>query len=174
MIALRSHTLRHKKLFEFILLTLLGVLMYVSQVIMASLPNIEIVTLLIIITAVNFSYKSFISVYIFVFCEIITYGLSLWVVNYLYVWAVLVVVICLIRRVQSVWIYTAVSGIYGLLFGTLCSIPYFITGGITFGVTYIINGLWFDILHCAGNLILTPILFKPLDFALKKALKSAL
>lgn len=142
--------------------------MYVSQVAMSSLPNIEIVSLLIILTAKKFSYKSLLSVYVFVFCEIMTYGLSLWVVNYLYVWAILAFSVCLIRKAESVWVYTALSGIFGILFGTLCSIPYFFIGGFSFGISYIISGLWYDVLHCAGNIILTPILFIPLEKVFKK------
>lgn len=79
-----------KKLTEIILLTIFGVIMYVSQVIMSPLPNIEIVSLLIILITRKFGCKAFLAVYVFVGCEILTYGLSMWVVNYLYVWDILV------------------------------------------------------------------------------------
>lgn len=169
---LKLSTPRLKKLFLWILLTLFGGLMYVSQVIMASLPNMEIVSLLIIVIARKFSYRVIFSIYIFVLCEILTYGLSMWVINYLYVWLILAVLICLLRKLDNVLLYAFVSAVFGLIFGTLCSIPYFITLGFGGGIAYIVNGLWFDILHCAGNLIATLLLYKPLTKALERGLKA--
>lgn len=145
--------------------------MYISQVIMSVLTNIEIVSLLIIITTRKFGVKALSAVYVFVFCEIMTYGISMWVINYLYVWAVLHLVILLIRKINSSMVYALIAAIFGLLFGTLCSIPYFLTGGISMGVTYIIGGIKFDLLHCAGNFILTLALYKPLTKAFDKAVK---
>jgi len=147
------------------------VLMYVSQVIMAALPNIEIVTLLIILTTRKFGYKAFVSVYIFVGCEILTYGLSMWVINYLYVWAILCVLILIIRKIDGAAVYALIAAIYGLLFGTLCSVPYFIIGGIAGGIAYIIQGFLFDLFHCAGNFVLVLILYKPLTRVINKIIK---
>ena len=170
---MKLHTQSAKiRLFEIILLTLFGVLMYVSQVVMASLPNIELVSLLIILTARKFGYKSLVSVYVFVWCEILTYGLSLWVVNYLYVWAILCLIICLVRKIDSVWLYTLISALFGLAFGSICSIPSFFIGGISFGISYIISGFGFDLAHCVGNAVLTFLLYRPLTIVLEKALKT--
>ena len=167
----KSFTPRLKKLFTVILLALFGGLMYVSQVIMASLPNIEIVSLLIIIIARKFSFKALASVYIFVLCEILTYGLHIWVINYLYVWAVLTMAVCLMRRINNTIFYAVISGVFGLIFGSLCAIPYFFTLGFAGGMTYIANGLWFDLLHAGGNFLIALILYKPLTIAFDKALK---
>lgn len=152
----------------------MGVLMYVSQVIMAPLPNIELVSFLMIITARRFGFKSFISVYVFVLLEIMTYGLHVWSINYLYVWAVLVLTVIPLRKIDNVWLYTIVSGVFGFAFGTLCSIPYFITGGISMGVAYIISGISFDISHCIGNTVLTAILYTPITKALNYILNKTL
>ncbi len=164
-------TPRLKKLFLVILLALFGGLMYVSQVVMSSLPNIEIVSLLIIILARKFSFKALASVYIFVLCEILTYGLHIWVVNYLYVWAILAVIVCLVKKINNTIFYAIISGLFGLLFGSLCAIPYFFTLGFAGGITYIANGLWFDLLHSVGNFLIVLILYKPLIIAFDKALK---
>ncbi len=145
--------------------------MYVSQVVMAALPNIEIVSLLIIVVTHKFGVKALASVYVFVMCEIMTYGLSMWVINYLYVWAILCIVICFIRKVANTFLYTLVATIFGIAFGALCSIPYFFIGGISMGVSYIIGGLSFDLLHCGGNLITTLLLSKPLIKAMDMAIK---
>ncbi len=170
MTALKLHT-RRAKLLEVLVLTLLGVLMYVSQIVMAALPNIEIVSLLIIVTVHKFGVKALASVYVFVMCEIMTYGLSMWVINYLYVWAVLCIVVCFIRKIGNTCVYTLVATLFGLAFGTLCSIPYFFIGGISMGVSNIVSGISFDLLHCGGNFITTLLLSKPLIKAMDKAIK---
>ncbi len=171
---MKSRT-RLLKLVELIILVFMGVLMYVSQVIMAPLPNIELVSFLTIIVARRFGFKSFISVYIFAFLEIMTYGIAIWNVMYLYVWAILALVVIPIRKIDNVFLYTAVSGVFGILFGTLCSVPYFITGGVSMGVAWIISGFSFDITHCIGNVVLTAILYIPItkayNYILNKTLK---
>lgn len=164
---LKSHTHLHK-LRILLVLTLLGVLMYVSQVLMASLPNIELVSFLIIITARKYGFKSLISVYIFVFLEVVTYGLAQWVISYLYVWAILAVVASIIKKVDNVIVYTLVSGLFGFLFGVLCSPVSFAVGGFGYGIAWILSGLWFDFLHGCGNLVLTFLLYKPIMKALQK------
>ena len=161
------------KLFEIILLTLFGVIMYISQVLMATLPNIEIVTLLIILVTRKFGFKALVSIYIFVGCEFLTYGIHIWVINYLYVWAVLCLLIWLLKEIDNAFLYAIIAAVFGLLFGTLCSIPYFIIGGFAFGVSNIISGLTFDLLHCAGNLISVLILYRPFTEVVERVVKTA-
>ncbi len=156
------------KLYELILLCLFGVIAYISQVVMSALPNIEIVTLLFIIITRRFGIKALSSVYVFAFCEILTYGFHIWSINYLYVWTVLVLIILPLRKIDNIFIYTLIGGIFGLLFGTLCSIPYFIIGGISFGVSYILTGISFDFLHLFGNTITIFFLYKPLTMVMNK------
>ena len=145
--------------------------MYVTQVVMSQLPNIEAVSLLIIVTTCLLGVKALFSVYIFVICEIFTYGLHIWSINYLYVWAILVIAVLCTRKFASREFFALLSAIFGLLFGTFCSIPYFIMGGFEGGIVYIIQGFWFDILHCVGNLVLIFILFNFLTNVLDKAIK---
>lgn len=166
---MKSHTRLHK-LFEILLLTMFGVLMFGSQVIMAVLPNIELVSFLIILIARKFGLKSLVSIYIFVGLEALYYGLQIWVVSYLYVWAVLAVVTVILRKIDSVILFTLISALFGLLFGALCSVPYFVTGGFGYGISWIITGVGFDLLHCFGNLVLTFLLYRPLTKVLDRAL----
>ena len=142
--------------------------MYVSQVIMAPLPNIEIVTFLIIIVTRKFGVSALCSVYVFVFCEIFTYGFHIWSINYLYVWAILCLIVLPLRRIDNIFLYTFIAAAFGIIFGTLCSVPYFLTGGVAFGISYIISGLSFDVTHCIGNAVLTFVLYIPISKVINK------
>jgi len=137
---------------------------------MASLPNIELVSFLIIIVARKFGFKSLFSVYIFVFLEVLTYGFAQWVISYLYVWAILAVLVCLFRKIESPIFYSVLSSGFGFLFGVLCSPVSFFVGGFGYGISWIISGLWFDFLHGCGNFLLTFLLYKPITKVLNKAI----
>lgn len=153
---------------ELILYSFFGALIFCSQVAMASLPNIEPVSLFVILLAVVFGRKSLISVYIFVLLEGIFYGFGLWFVNYLYVWLILWLTAYFLRGIKQAYFWAVISALFGLAFGTLCSVPYFFIGGGSAAVAYIISGFVFDIPHCIGNAILAFLLFTPLCKALEK------
>ena len=151
--------LRLRKLVFF---ALCSVILIVSKEIMSSLPNIEPVSIFVITLSVYFGIQALIPVYVFVFVQIFLYGFGLWAAAYLYVWAVLVFITLALRRFSSAPLWCIVSALYGLIFGTLCSLPYFITGGWGAGIAWIVSGLSFDLIHCAGNAVIAAILFKPL------------
>lgn len=52
---------------------------------------------------------------------------AVWV-SYLYIWSIFAVVVLLIKS-DSVILWSLLSGIFGLCFGFLCAVPYFVTGG---------------------------------------------
>ncbi len=148
--------------------------MYVSQIIMSQLPNIEIVSLLIVVVTCIFGIKALCSVYIFVICEILTYGIGIWSVNYLYVWAVLCVAVLFTRKFASREFFSVLGGIFGLTFDIFCSIPYFLTAGVAGGISYIVSGFWFNILHCVGNLVLIYLLYTPIRSLLERTVEKYL
>lgn len=152
----------NRRLREMILLALLGALMMATQVAMASLPNIHLVAVFVILAAMLFGWRALYSVYLFVLLEGLIYGFSMWFVNYLYVWTVLAVIAILFRQNRSRLFWAAVSGIFGLLFGALCAIPYFFIGGWTAAFSYWVAGIPFDLIHCAANAVLAFILLMPL------------
>ena len=63
--------------------------------------------------------------------EILFYGINLWSINYLYIWAVLAVVALLLKDMQSAFGWAMVSGVFGLLFGVLCGIVDVFIGGVS-------------------------------------------
>lgn len=159
------------KLREMTLLALIGAMMLATQVALSALPNIHLVAVFVILAALLFGWKSLLSVYIFVLLEGLIYGFSMWFVNYLYVWSILAVIAILLRKNQSRVFWAAVSGIFGLLFGALCAIPYFFIGGWPAAFSYWVAGIPFDLIHCVSNAVLTFVLLIPLYDLCKKLLR---
>lgn len=147
---------------EMCFLALMGALMLASQVAMAALPNIHIVALLIIITALCFSWRALFSVAVFVLLEGLIYGFGIWWISYLYAWPLLVPIVILLRKNTSALFWAVISGAHGLLFGAMTAIPYLFIGGWQAAVSYWISGIPFDLLHCAGNFVVTLVLLNPL------------
>lgn len=135
---------------------------------LAFLPNIELVTFLIIVYTVFMGGKALLAVSAFVILECLIWGFGVWTVMYLYIWPLLAVQVLIFRKQQSVWFYSTLSGVFGLLFGALCSIPYYFIGGPKMGLTWWIAGIPFDIVHGISNFIICLVLFVPLRGALQK------
>ena len=147
---------------EVVLFGILGALMFALQVVMAPLPNIEPVSLLVMLFAVTFGWKSLYCVYTFVVMEILFHGLGLWNINYLYVWAVLAFAAMALRKMEQPLAWAMLGGVFGLCFGALCGIVDVFIGGIGYAVTKWISGIPFDLMHCGGNFAITLVLWKPL------------
>lgn len=113
------------KVRDYAILAVCAAVLLVVQVGLAFLPNIELVSLLIMIYAKSFGKKVFWIIYVFVFLEGIIYGFGIWWINYLYVWSILAGVVLLLKKQESIWIWALVAGFFGLLFGAFCAIPYF-------------------------------------------------
>lgn len=147
-------------------------ILFAVQVGLAFLPNIELVTLLIIIYTQIYKKKVFFIIYAFVLLEGIFYGFGIWWINYLYIWPLLAVAVLLIKK-ESFILWSILSGFYGLSYGFLCSIPYYIAGGVHAGFAYWITGIPFDLLHCIGNFAVCLVLYKPLHYTLSHLVKKA-
>lgn len=150
------------------LIGMMSAIMIAVQVALSFLPNIELVSLLIILFTLVFGWKAFYIIYVFVGVEGLIYGFGLWWINYLYVWAILFIIVMLLRKLHSTFLWAVISGAYGLGFGALCSIPYFLTSGIASGFAYWVQGIPFDLLHGAGNFVAALVLFHPLYSILDK------
>ena len=147
---------------EVALFGMLGALTFGGKFVMAGLPNIEPVSLFVMVFAVVFGLKALFPIGVYVALEILVYGIQLWNINYLYVWAILALVAYCLRHVSEPLLWAVVSGVFGLLFGALCAPVYLFTGGLHFAFSWWLSGIPFDLLHCAGNFILTLLLFSPL------------
>lgn len=142
-------------------LGLLGAVLFGSKTALAWLPNVEPVSLLVIVYTVVLGRRALFPVYVYVLLEYVTWGFGLWSACYLYVWLPLVLAARLLRRMESPLGWAVVSGTFGLCFGALCSLVYLVTGGWALAVGWWIQGIPFDLVHCAGNFVLALVLFRP-------------
>lgn len=140
---------------------IMGALMIVLQVAMAPLPNIELVSFLVLAFTLYDARLARAAIAIFAVAEGLIFGFHLWWACYLYVWYVLHFVTLALRRWASPLFCAVLCGAFGLFFGTLCSVPYFFTLGPAGGFAWILSGLLFDIAHCIGNFCLALVLYTP-------------
>lgn len=153
---------------DIVIIGMLSAIFLTVQVGLAFLPNVELISLFIILCTLILGYKALLIIYIFVISELFIYGLSTWWLNYLYIWTILFVVAYFFRRERSPYFWAIVSGLYGLSFGALCSIPYFFMGGFPTMLAYWVSGILFDLVHGVANFILALVLFRPLYYLLDK------
>ena len=153
---------RHLTIFEMVLFGMLAAMTFALKVVMSALPNIEPVSLMVMLFAVIFGWKAFYPIYIYVALEIFCYGIDTWSICYLYVWAILAVAAIFLRNMEHPLWWAMLSGVFGLLFGALCAIVDIFLFDWTYAVTKWTSGIIFDIYHCVGNFIIALILFKPL------------
>ena len=149
-------------IYRLVLLSLLGALLFVSQVALSWLPNVEIVSILLITYTRVYGLKTLYPLYVFVMMQGLLYGFGHWFFNYLYVWLPLVLVAWVFRRMTSPIGWAIVSAVFGLLFGALCSVLYLFMGGPSVMIAYWISGILFDLVHCGGNLLAALVLTVPL------------
>ena len=141
----------------------------VAKMALAFLPNIELTSFFLILYTLTFGRKTAYAVPVFVLIEGAVYGFNVWWIMYLYAWPLLVLLTHIFKKNTSVWFWSVFSGIFGLLFGALCSIPYFFIGwaggtvasGIVHAATWWIAGIPFDIIHCIGNFTIMLVLYIP-------------
>lgn len=153
---------------DIVIIGMLSAIFLTVQVGLAFLPNVELISLLIILCTLVIGYKTLLVIYVFVMSELLIYGLSTWWVNYMYVWTLLFLVTYLFRRERSPYFWAIVSGLYGLSFGALCSLPYFFMGGFPTMLAYWVSGIMFDLVHGIGNFILALVLFRPLYYLMER------
>ena len=156
---------------ELCILSLLGALMLALQVVASGLPNIHLTAPIIIIAAVFFGWKSLYAIAVFIMLEGLVWGFGLWWACYWYLWPSLAIPAIIMRRNRSAFIWAFVAAIHGLLFGLLYALAYYFVGGFEMVLAKWISGIPFDLAHCAGNFVLTLLLFEPLYKAFSKALK---
>lgn len=150
-------------------IALLSAILYVSKVALEFLPNVELVSLLTILYTLVFGKEAFLIVTVFNLFELIQWGFGTWWVSYLYVWPLLVLITLLLKKVikEEFLIWSVVSGLFGLIFGSLFAIVY-LPVDPAYALAYWISGLPWDVWHGVCNFVLMLVIGKPLYLLLKK------
>ncbi len=135
----------------------------VLKMAMSPLPNIEPVSLLVMVYAIVFGRQVFYIILPFVVVEGLLYGFNpMWWIGYLYVWP-LWGAVCLRMGGRPALTLAVASGAFGLSFGALMAPPYLIAGGPWAALSWWLAGIPADLLHCGGNFVLALTLAKPLQ-----------
>ena len=149
---------------------LLGGVMFASKMAMAWLPNIEPVSLLVMVYTVALGRRALYPIYAYVALEFCVWGIHLWSINYLYIWLILYMAVRCFQSMHSAFSWAILSGTFGLCFGFLCTPVYLLSGGWSFALSWWISGIPWDIIHCVGNFVLALILFPVLHKLLNNLL----
>jgi len=147
---------------DIVIVGIMSALLITVQVSLSFLPNIELVSLLVILSTIIFGWKTLYIIYVFVLAEGFLYGFGIWWICYLYVWTILMLISMIFRKNRSPFFWAVIAGAFGLAFGALCLLPYFFIGGVAMAISDYINGIPFDVIHCISNYVSTLVLFKPL------------
>ncbi|MBE5798635.1 MAG: hypothetical protein E7321_01615 [Clostridiales bacterium] len=147
----------------------------VCKLVMQGLPNIEMTSFLVILFTLRFGPLALYAVPVFILIEGMLYGFGLWWVMYLYAWPLLALITRAFSRSDSAFFWAFVSGVFGLLFGLLCSLPYFfigLPGGLASGLRQMlawwIAGIPYDLIHGVSNFALMLALYRPISNLLQR------
>lgn len=159
---------------ELVLYALLGAILHAAKFAMSFLPNIEPVTLLLLVYALTLGAKRTLwTAAVFIGLEGLLYGFGIWFWCYCYVWPLWLLVVWLLRRNTSRVLWAVAAGAFGMSFGALMALPYLAVGGPAMLASVWLNGIPWDVAHCVGNFVLTAVLLKPLCQGFGKVLRRA-
>jgi len=151
--------------------------MYVSKVLMESLPNIHLLGVFTIAITLVYRKKALYAIYTYVFLNGLFGGFSVWWIPYLYIWTVLWGATMLLpknipSKIKPI-VYMILCSLHGFLFGTLYAPAQALMFGLNFEqtVSWIIAGLPYDFIHGVSNFF-CGLLIIPIVKALEKAEKA--
>jgi len=162
---------------EVTVFAMLGAVMYVSKVLMESLPNIHLLGVFTIAITLVYRKKALYAIYTYVFLNGLFGGFSVWWIPYLYIWTVLWGAVMLLpknipTRIKPA-VYMTVCSLHGFLFGVLYAPAQMILFGLDFRqmLSWIAAGFPYDCIHGISNFF-CGLLILPIVKALEKAEKS--
>ena len=156
------------------MLAFFAALIFSVKTALASIPNVNLNALLIILATVYFGWRALYTVGVYILLEGLFFGFNLWWFSYLYIWPLLVVLVMIFRRNRSPLLWAVLAGAYGLLFGPLMYIGYFaIVGGWRGYIAMWIAGIPYDLIHAVSNFLTVLVLLKPLSRIMDHFLSAA-
>lgn len=141
----------------------------VCKVVLMGIPNVELTTFWMILFTLYFGKRMLFAVPVFILVEGLLFGFGMWWIMYLYAWPLLAIVTGIMNKMDSSMGWAVLAGLFGLSFGMLCAIPYFVIGAVDGGVTaglqagfaWFVAGIPFDMIHGISNFLIMLILYRP-------------
>ena len=90
---------------DLVLMGLFSAILFGVQLAFAFLPNVELVSLLIILYTRHLKYRALPVIYVFVVLEGLVFGFGIWWFIYLYIWAVLFAMTMMMQKNQSDFVF---------------------------------------------------------------------
>ncbi len=164
---------------DIVLTALAAALLSAGKQALASIPNIEVVTLFIMLYAACFKPQiAFLATQIYIFIEIFIWGINTWVFAYLIHWNLLALFTFFLARVFKVknrFVYLGYTIVMTALFGVLTSAIDALVGWGKTGLSFFtlfsaiyVRGIYFYIVHVVGNAAINLTLFAPMRDLLTK------
>ncbi|MGX8797291.1 hypothetical protein ACR6HW_14660 [Fusibacter sp. JL298sf-3] len=152
------------------LIAILSAALTAGKMALFSIPNVEIVTFLLIVYTVVFGKtRTLLAAFVFVTTEVLLWGFGTWIIGYYFIWPLLIVMASLLSRVtRNEYAYAGLSAVFGFTFGLMFAIFESFFYGAAYGFTYWISGLPFDIVHGVSNFLIALFLFKPVVRTVEK------
>ena len=139
-------------------------ILFAAKEALAALPNIEVVTVLLLAYTLRFGRKTLLVILAFVFLELFLYPAGTWWLMYLYIWPLWYLTVRLFARLRpSPALWACAAGGFGLAFGALCIPAHIFFHGVPGALGWWVAGIPMDLIHGAGNFVLTLVLLPTLD-----------
>ena len=164
---------------DIVLTALVAALLSAGKQALAAIPNVEVVTLLIMLYAACLKPQiAFIATGVFIVIECFSWGIHTWVLAYVIHWNFVAFMTFLLARVfklKNRFIYLAFTIVVTIAFGVLTTAidAFFAVArvntsfGYAFSVIYM-RGIYFYIVHVVGNAAFNIVLFAPMRMLLDK------
>ncbi len=151
-------------------IAIFSAMIFAMQIVLSSIPNVEVVTLLFVIYSNFLDLKhNFLVAIIFVIAMGLFWGTGTWIIFYAIIWPLLVVLCHLLKlRTRSLLFTTVFIAFFSILFGIVASIEAIVFWGLDLGIAYYLRGLLFDFIHMFSNIIIFVLLYEPVVKTLKK------
>lgn len=152
------------------LTAVMSALLILGKLALSFIPNIEVVTTLIIVFAYVFDWQAIFATLIFCLCDMIIYPFSIDVaISYFIYWNLLAAAAVVMRKcgvTSSAW-YLLLGLVMTALFGVITSAATAIVFNLSFAAIYL-SGLLFYALHVFSTLVFMNVAFSPLVKLLEK------
>ncbi|MBQ2736058.1 MAG: hypothetical protein IJF26_01345 [Clostridia bacterium] len=157
-------------IFDMVLFTMFGVLLYLSDIVFELIPNVHGVALLICVITLVYRSRAIISILVYIMITMVTSlvvsaGHSLWWIPYIYIFPILWLLVMLIPKKASlkvkIALCTVFSGLHGLFFGVMY-LPFQVIMynlNLEMAIAWLSAGVIFDVIHMVGNIAMCSLIY---------------